>query len=287
MNRINAFTVENWKHKFLPREDAYRHSESGNFSVISVADGITRDPTNGTLPDVNKLSGKIRFRLGYPRPSPAFYVASIFCKGFDSNLNLVHSQNNKIGEDQIFEAFRLSNQVIRNINGNFFPNPDYLKNDLAGCVASGAVINGRDIFYGYIADCGFCVFDGKGDLKFKTVNEGPNSKGSIDEDVFKKHGTSFELPEGRKIIRSLYRNNPAEPLSYGALTGETSALEYIRTGHFELKEGDIPMVFTDGLEQVIQSGEFADRIRARDFTGIKKLCRRKVKTEGSLIYAIG
>lgn len=287
MTIVNGFRVESWKHKFLPAEDAYKYLQSDDFSVISVADGITRDPTNGILPDVKTLYGQFRFVIGYPRPSPASAVANVFCKSFNSTLEIDYSYKEvtRLNQDQIFEAFRLANWTIRDFNKTFFPNPNYLKNDLAGCVASGAMINRRDVLYGYIADCGFIVFDNNGNIRFKTKNEGPNSKGSIDEDVLRRFETNFRFPLGRKTIRSSYRNNLDEPLSYGALTGEISALDYLRTGYFELGDNDIAMVFTDGLEETIQSGEFADRIRVRDFTGAKRLCKRKVRTEGSLVYA--
>ncbi|MEK6859823.1 MAG: hypothetical protein AABX54_03335 [Nanoarchaeota archaeon] len=293
MGITDGFTVESWKHIFLPAEDACKYSQSEqskDFGIISVADGITRDCTNGELPDTRTLVGQFKFVYGYPRPSPAFYVADLFCRAFNVNLGLMHlmhseKERDKLDENDVSEGFKLANQQIRIFNQIKFPNPNYLKNDLAGCVASGAVINGRDVFYGYIADCGFIVFDNNGNIRFKTPNEGPNSKGSIDEDVTKRFFSSFKFTLGRRMIRSVYRNNPKEPLSYGALTGEIEALDYVRTGYFELRFDDIAMVFTDGLEKVIQSGEFADGIRARDFARLKKLCKRNVRTEGSLCYA--
>ena len=69
------------------------------------------------------------------------------------------------------------------------------------------------------------VQEGNG-RKFMTPNEGPNSKGSIDADIKSKYKTGFKFPEGRKIIRSEYRNNPIQPLAYGALTGEENAMRY-------------------------------------------------------------
>ncbi|MBS3074832.1 hypothetical protein J4429_00075 [Candidatus Pacearchaeota archaeon] len=284
---LKGFTVENWKHRFLPSEDVYRFSQSGKSGILSVADGITRDPTNGTLPNLDSIFGKVQFVLGYPKPSPAFYVANMFCKSFNSYFESMPS-GKRINEDSIFESFRIANQIIRNFNNKFFPYAelDFLKRDYTGCVASGAIADGRDVFYGYIADSGFIVLDDKGNIRFKTENEGPNSKGNIDEDVAKKYRTGFKFPKGRTIIRSQYRNNPDEPLAYGALTGQTEAMNYVRTGYFELQEGDVPIVFTDGLESVIQSPEFAEKIRERDFKGIKKLCRRKVRTEGTLVCAL-
>lgn len=286
----DGFRVESWKHRFLPAEDAYKYLQLGNVGIISVADGITRDPTNGELPDTKTLLGQIRFVIGYPRQSPAAEAANVFCKSFNSNLKLMHltyseKGKDRINEDDIFEGFRSANRHIKVFNHIKFPNPDYLMNDLAGCVASGAVINGRDVFYGYIADCGFIVFDNNGNIRFKAENEGPNSRGSIDEDVANRFCSSFRFPLGRRVIRSAYRNNPEEPLAYGALTGEAAALDYVKTGYFELGQDDIAMVFSDGLEKVIQSGDFAEKIRKRDFRGIKKLCKRKVRTEGSLCYA--
>ena len=281
---IHGFTVGNWKHILLPTEDAYRFLQAGDVKIIANADGITRDPRIGKIIDISTILGKIKFVPFYPRLSPAYESARRFCNKFVRSIErFPQYYASKI---TLKDAFCNTNQSIAKFNEKYFPKPDYMKKDLAGCVASGALILGRDVFYGFIADSGFIVFDKKGNIGFKTPNEGPNSKGSIDEVVARRHKTSFKYPRGRAFIRSHYRNNPSEPLSYGALTGEATAMHYVKTGYYELREGEIPMVFTDGLEEALLSGKFADLIRRGKFFSIRNFCRKKVKTEGSLVYVL-
>ena len=285
---IHGFTVGNWKHILLPTEDAYRFLQAGDVKIIANADGITRDPRIGKIIDISTILGKIKFVLFYPRnsnnSSPAAEVARIFCNKFVGSIKIFPQYY--ASEITLENVFLDANQSVAKFNEKYFPIANYLKRDLAGCVASGALILGRDVFYGFIADSGFIVFDRKGNIKFQTPNEGPNSKGNIDEVVARRHKTSFKYPRGRAFIRSHYRNNPSEPLSYGALTGETSAMHYVKTGYYELREGEIPMVFTDGLEEALLSGKFADLIKQEKFSSIRNFCQKKVKTEGSLVYVL-
>lgn len=221
----------------------------------------------------------VEFFFKYPRPSPAKYAADAFCRVFQEIVLDFHDKNN----NAIFEGFREANKEIKKLNETHNPSPDYLENDFWACVAAGAVLEKGILSYGFIADCGIAVFDDDR-LTFRTPNEGPNSKGSIDDDVLRKYQTTFAFPEGRKIIRSLYRNNPAEPLAYGALTGEESALQYVRTGQVEAKSlRDTIVVYTDGLEEAVVSQEFSEILKCRDHRFLERYCKKKVKTEGTLV----
>lgn len=118
------------------------------------------------------------------------------------------------------------------------------------------------------------------------IDEGPCSE--IDyllktEYSTPEHSVSFRLPEGRKIVRAQFRNNIANELAYGALTGESVAMHYVRTGQWEIKPGDIVAVHSDGLNHVLDDGMFIDKIRQKDIEGIRKVCQKKVKTEGTMV----
>jgi len=127
------------------------------------------------------------------------------------------------------------------------------------------------------------IFDEKGILKFRTEDENPHR---LEEHIWRDEeiiGKSWNQPEVRARIRSHYRNNPKELHSFGVLTGEDSAMNYVRTGEQEIKPGHYLLTYTDGLEPIIFSGDFSDRLRHNDLKGINILCRKKVKSEGALI----
>ncbi len=286
MRIADGFTVKNWKN-LKPCEDAYSFLPDGR--LIAVADGITRDPEEmPVLPLKTNLIGMAKFFMSYPKESPAFEAAETFCHIF--SLFGQHGLKNA-DSDTINALFKVANKEIRNFSEMYLLDKelqefDYLKNDIPGCTAAGAVISESNVNYGFIADCGIALFNENGKIIFRTDNEGPNSRGSIDEDVKRKYKADFRYPKGRRIIRKFYRNNPSNLLSYGALTGEESAMSYVKTGKKEISCGDIVVAYTDGLEEIIFSEDFAKVIRKRDFDRFKSLCKKHVKTEGSLVYSV-
>ena len=250
--KIIAFTKHNPKfEKYRPEEeDAFRYKVNGKI-IIAVADGITRDPTGiETFPEFSDKKAMEESARHYPRLSPAKTAANLFCESL-----IEYSENKKINERLVKEALLFANeQIYEKLNRKL--EVDYLENDFAACVGSAGIIDNNILYYGFVADCGVCVFDRFGKLRFKTKNEGPNKR--IDDEVRKKHNTGFKYARGRKIIRSLYRNNPKEPLSYGAFTGEENVAEFVRTGQLKLEQGDKVIFYTDGMNNLLDqiSGKF-------------------------------
>lgn len=266
---IIGFNAESKEHKKngIPIEDSFGFDKKKSF--LAVADGVTRDPVE-VLPET-----KAEFAVNYPNPSPAKITSDIFTEQFLKirNYNL----------KSVRLAFKYANDKIRNWNRLHIPKPDYLTRDLAGCVASGAIIQGNQFWYGFICDCGIAVFDESGKLKFRTQDEGPAKHDKYIWRDKRLQNISWRKPKARRIIREYYRNNPLEKHSFGVLTGQSNALRYIRAGSGRLKKGDILVVYTDGLEPIIFSEEFSNILRRKDLNGLKPLCRQKVKTEGSLV----
>ena len=223
--KIIAFTKQspNQKYSTRPSEDSFRYSEIKDRIIVAVADGITRDMINGV----------------YPNPSPAKISADLFCQSFLEK-----------------PSFSYCNQKIKELNKRQNFQVDYLGNDFWACVGVGGVITNRVLQYEFIADCGVIVYDKNGTLRFQTANEGPNSKGSIDNDIRTKYNTGFNEDKGRVLIRSKYRNNIKEPLAYGALTGERSALKYVKKGKVKLQEGDYVIFYSDGFYSLTSSKKF-------------------------------
>jgi len=277
MDRIYGFTIESEKHRKYRRtiEDSYALDEARK--VIAVADGVTRDPLE-VLPDLNTEAGKLEFFRHYPRPSPAKLAADIFTRNFIKLANA--------SEQNIKNAFVRVNQRIKTWNNSNMKNPDYLTRDFAGCVASGAIVSGDNYFYGFICDCGVVVFNKDGKIKFITESEDPHR---LDKYIWQDpqvKGKTWSDPDVRARIRSHFRNNPNNPHSFGVLTGEEVAMNYVRTGSGKLSSGDIIMVYTDDARPILTSKKFAEKIKARDQAEIENLMQAKVNNEGSLAWYV-
>lgn len=73
------------------------------------------------------------------------------------------------------------------------------------------------------------------------------------------------MPESRVIVRRDYRNNSSniqdgKCVSYGAITGEEAAIEFIKTGQFELSDDDIIAVCSDGFTNFLHDRCFISQI---------------------------
>ena len=226
----------------FPVEDQYYVNEN----VAIVADGITRDPIG--ISDFSKCSKK-DFLEKYPRPSGAELAVNDICETFSkTNGSLV----NRLIE---------SNKSVRKLNETYISECDYLENDYYGAVASCISIEDDILNYAYICDCGVIVYDKFGNIKFKTEDD----KEIYSDSFVNNIGISWNLPEARKIVRSEYRNNinkvvDGNCISYGALTGEESAINFIRSGQLKIEEGDIIIVYSDGVTYYLNDKEFINHI---------------------------
>jgi len=280
---LKGFTVQNWKKKIIgfPCEDSYNlYNRNNIIFLLAVADGITRDCLNGAVAD-SSIEGIKNIFLHYPRPSPAKIASDIFTKTFPEVIKDFINKNDLA----IKEAFKESNKRIRKWNENNFSKRDYLANDFAGCVASGAIINKEFMYWGYIADCGVAVFDSEGKLRFKTNDEGPSKFYKQRWSDERMKNLKWKDDEARIITRRDYRNNINNPCSYGALTGEEEAMEYVRVGGEVVHNGECIITYSDGLEPIIFSGGFSNELKRRNIKGLEKLCKKGVKSEGSLIIS--
>jgi hypothetical protein len=249
--KIAAFTKFNREHRVLrlnpPQEDSFRYSIAKDKIIIAVADGISRDPIGmPEFPDYKTFTGKVK----YPIPSPAKKAADLFCESFIEKSRKAEPSTNSVKESAIY-----ANKKINLLNKNL--KVDYLENDFAACVASFGIISNGTLYHGFITDCGVCVFDEKGRLKFRTKNEGPNLE--IEKETAKnpeKYGASWRDPRRRARTRSWYRNNLKEPLSYGAFTGEKQAINFVRTNETKLNQNDFVIFYSDGFVPIIFSENF-------------------------------
>ena len=290
-----------------PIEDAINYNSLG---ILAVADGVTRDPSltlptgptflpkSGPLGKIRKLISLYQFNKNYPRPSPAAAASKVFVESFLSTMLSIEQED--INSQEIGLAFKIANEKIKKLNSHILET-NYLTSDYAGCVASAACVTNEFFHYGFICDCGVCVVDKNGNVKFKTDDEGPSKHDEkIWEEIRKKlhNDAVWENPKARSMVRREYRNNPQNKNSFGVLTGEETALPYIKSGSVRRAETDSLMVYTDGFNEIAfredqnisgpthwkLKDEYAEKISKKDTKGLEDICNRDVSTEGSLVY---
>ena len=228
--KFEVFHFEDSKYgKLHPTEDAYAY-DSDRFCV---ADGITRDPLKH--PDFTGHPFEELLK-DYPNPSLAKAAADMCVDEFVKSASLA-SCNHRIAE--LNEGKEI----------------DYLINDFAACVAAGGQLSGHKLSWSSIGDCFVAVFDRSGQKKFASPDGVVAWTNSDDS----KHG-DWNKPEQRKLVRSHYRNNPDEPASYGALTGEKAAEEFIKSGTVDLAPGDVVFCYSDGFAKLVDHPEFLAKV---------------------------
>lgn len=245
----------------FPMEDKYYALD--NFAVV--ADGITRDPIG--ISDLSSASFKEMIQK-YPRPSGAEYAAQVIVDSFKNKQpNL---------KNQLIEA----NKKVKELNDKYIKNCDYLQNDYYGAVAACAYINNNILYWAYICDCGVIVYDKDGNIKFQTEDD----KEKYSDSYINKIGIPWNFPEARIIVRKDYRNNinniiDGRCVSYGALTGEDSAINFIKSGELELEDGDIVVVYTDGFSKWLNEKDFIQNILNFDKIVFEDYVESKSKTD--------
>ncbi|MFA5185130.1 MAG: hypothetical protein WC551_01455 [Patescibacteria group bacterium] len=229
----------------MPPEDSILDGKN----VYAVGDGITRDPSYDG--DFKKRSLE-KILADYPNPSGARCAADIFCETF------VEAGDDCADPTEIKERFIKANGRIARLNRKSLKKVDYLVNDFYGCAAAGAVISEEKLCWGVIADCGVIIYSKTGKLKFQS----PNSMTTFER--FTAEGKikfKWETQEGRRLVRSQYRNNASQMIdgtcaSYGALTGEKTAETFMLCGMENIVKGDLILVYSDGFEPTLKHPDF-------------------------------
>lgn len=226
----------------FPIEDQFYVSE--NEAII--ADGITRDPIG-----IGNLSSCMfkDFLDKYPRPSGAELAAKEIVNSF--------SKTNGSLKDKLIKC----NKSVKELNDRCIDKCDYLENDYYGAVASCIHIENNTLKYAYICDCGLIVYDKDGNVKFQTED----GKELYSDPYINQIGISWDLPEARVIVRRDFRNNldnikDGTCVSYGALTGEESAIEFIRSGQLKISDGDIIVLYSDGFTKFLHDKDFISQL---------------------------
>jgi serine/threonine protein phosphatase PrpC len=213
---------------------------------LSVTDGVSRS----RLPDGT-----------YPEPSGAQLAAQRFALVSGKYIDQYYSDYSL---DVIAEAFFVGNESVAQLNTEHHipEHLDFGVYDYYSCCAVVArIIEPRikgkhlHIQYGSIGDCQIAIFNRDEQLKLIT----PNHVKDL-EDV--RESLPFTNKDDRLIQWRRLRNHPkANHLSYGTLTGESTALAFVEYGMKDLSLGDQILIFSDGFEQFVKRYEFRQLLR--------------------------
>lgn len=153
------------------------------------------------------------------------------------------------------------NESVKTLNDKYIVECDYLQNDYYGAVASCVHINNDILNYAYICDSGVIIYDKLGNIKFQTEDD----KKLYSDYYINQIGIPWNLPESRVIVRRDFRNNldnikDGKCVSYGALTGEESAIKFIKSGSVKLSKGDVVLIYSDGFTHFLHDKEFISKV---------------------------
>ncbi len=226
----------------FPIEDQFYATET----EAIIADGISRDPIG--VFDFATCSFEQRLEK-YPRPSGAEMAAKEICNTFCKSTGTLK------------ERLKICNINVKKLNEKNIKICDYLQNDLYGAVASCIKIENNILYYAYICDCGIIIYDSQGNIKFQTEDD----KLVYSNPYIYKIGIPWNLPEARVIVRRDFRNKPnnikdGKCVSYGAITGEDEALNFIKSGKKNIEKGDSVLVYSDGFYNFLHEKEFINEI---------------------------
>lgn len=106
------------------------------------------------------------------------------------------------------------------------------------------------------------IYDYQGNIKFQTDDD----KLLYSDPYINKIGISWNLPEARVIVRRDFRNKPnnikdGKCVSYGAITGESEALNFIKSGSKKIEKGDLVLLYSDGFSNFLHEEDFINEIK--------------------------
>lgn len=239
MDIVSYTTLPIFKKRIHPKEDYFEINEAP--LIVAVADGITREKYESNF-------------------SGAYEVAKIFCKTSVSYLRNVLENSSKTNiENYLKKAFELANGKIWELNKKYkIPEIiDFLDNDYFGTTAVLGTIVDKKLYLARICDCGAMVIY-KGKITFQTPDIWKNL-GKYDN----RYGEKPDEPKKRRqFIQKFLRNKPelfdkyGRRISYGVLTGEKEALDFIEFYDINLNKEEVVLFYTDGFEPYFQKKEF-------------------------------
>lgn len=245
-----------------PNEDALLISKK--FPIFAVADGVTQS---------HYPNGR------YALPYGAKEGAHIFCRKvvhfLEKNANFKEKDGRKI-KNTIKEAFNEANQEIKKLNKKhgIQKRMDYKEHDWFDTVGIIAVIIKNELYYGFVGDCGLAIFDKNNKKRFQTKDM---VKPAIKRfDAIYPDAGRWNVLRRQFVIRKDFRNNPNKK-GYGSFTGQSGVEHYYAIGTQQLNRGDMVVLYSDGLFELLKDKNFIQVLRKQDKKQLNSFVMQKAK----------
>lgn len=239
-----------------PNEDFFLISS--RYPLFAIADGVTQSLFE---------NGK------YAYPAGARVAAQIFCFSVIEYL-----ENHLLSKKEVIKkAFDFANQRIWELNKNegMVEKLDYDVYDLFDTVGIvGFLKNKKELFYGYVGDCGLAIFDKDNKLKFQTEDQVKKVKERVRK--IYKNWDELSKREKTKIFHKEFRNNPSG-FGYGSFSGEKGVRRYYQVGKRNLRKGELVVFYSDGFLEYLKFLEFLKILRKRDKNKLDEFTFKKAR----------
>lgn len=236
----------------FPEED-YSYIEN---NIFCVADGITRDLIGGEIRPYPKTEEEAMYiAKHYPNPSGAYEASKIIAQNFVKNM--MECQN--INEEAVKDSIKKANRNVWEINKN--REIDYVGEDLYCSVAVGGIITNESLYCFSIGDCYIKTYNEQKIETFSTENDHSYME-EYEEEFLKKGMYSWQDSRSRILMRAGIRNNSiisynGKKVGYGALTGEDSALDFVKIYKVPLDKVKYICAYSDGCMPYFENNEEA------------------------------
>lgn len=239
----------------FPEEDYYYLENN----IFCVADGVTRDLIGGEVVPYPKTEKEALYIANhYPNPSGAFESSKIVAKNF---VKYVKQLNGNINEENIKQAIKKANKDIWEINKD--RKIDYVGEDLYCSEAVGGVITDKYLYCFGIGDCYIKVFDENKNEIFTTENDHLWME-EFENEYLKLGEYNWFNPRYRLLIRGALRNNyivthNGKKVGYGALTGEDTAMNFVKIYKIPLDNAKYICAYSDGCMPYFENKEEVEK----------------------------
>lgn len=234
-----------------PREDYYLVDNN----IFCVADGVTRDLAKGKVMPYPKTKEEAQYIAdNYPNPSGAFSSSKIIATNF---VKYIKENQNCVDKDIIKQAVKKANEGVWEINRD--REIDYIEEDLYCSEAVGGIITEKYLYCFSIGDCYIKIFDYNNNEIFATENDHMWME-NFEKDYLKSGEYNWFDSRYRLLIRGALRNNyiimkDGKHVGYGALTGEESAMNFVKIYKVPLEDAKYICVYSDGCMEYFESKE--------------------------------
>ena len=226
----------------FPEEDYFYFEDN----IFCVADGVTRDLIGGEIRPYPKTKSDAEYiAKHYPNPSGALDSSKIIANNF---VKYLKENSDFINEESIKIAIRNANKDVWEINKN--REIDYVGEDLYCSEAVGGIILDDALYCFGIGDCYIKVYDEEYNELFSTENDHEWME-KFENNYLKSGEYDWMDPRYRLLIRGALRNNyivtyNGEKVGYGALTGEDTAMDFVKIYKVPLNNVKYIVAYSDG-----------------------------------------